>query len=76
MKFKMGDHLQEIGYNEHGIVIDIESVELDPVKYDFGIAWYCIENIELGLVNHWVAETDLELHKQVLRENKLKELGI
>ena len=38
--------------------------------------WYLLENDELGLVNHWVPENKLELHKQPLREQKLKELGI
>ena len=35
-----------------------------------------IENDELDLVNHWVPEWNLELHKQTLRESKLNELGI
>ena len=38
--------------------------------------WYMIENDELDLVNHWVPEWNLELHKQTLRENRLNELGI
>jgi hypothetical protein len=28
------------------------------------------------LVNHWVPESNLELHKQPLRESKLEQLGI
>ena len=73
MKFKIGDHLQEIGSIYHGIVSN----------YDFGTfhwnkeeAWYLIENDELELVNHWVPESKLELHKQTLRKLKLNELGI
>ena len=38
--------------------------------------WYLIENDELNLVNHWVPESKLELHKQPLRESKLEQLGI
>jgi hypothetical protein len=70
MKFKKGDHLQEIGSISNGIV----------VNHDFGLnkkeAWYLIENDELELVNHWVPESKLELHKQPLRDIKLNELGI
>jgi hypothetical protein len=73
MKFKKGDHLQEIGSISNGIV----------ANYDFGTfhwnekeAWYLIENDELKLINHWVPESALELHKQPLREQKLEQLGI
>ncbi len=73
MKFNIGDHLQEIDSIANGIV----------TSYDFGTfhwnkkePWYLIENDELGLVNHWVPEHKLELHKQTLREEKLNELGI
>ena len=55
MKYKIGDHLQEIGSHHHGIVTDYKK------------GWYMIENDELGLVNHWVPEWNLELHKQTLR---------
>ena len=70
MEFKIGDHLQEIGSNINGIVTHITN---DSNVRNF---WYLIKNDELGLVNHWVPENKLELHKQTLRENKLKELGI
>jgi len=73
MKFNKEDHLQETDTKYHGIV----------VNHDFGTfhwnkeeAWYLIENDELELVNHWVPESKLELHKQPLREDKLKQLGI
>lgn len=70
MKFNIGDHLQEIGSHRHGIVTHI--------NYDsnFTNLWYLLENSELDLINHWVPESKLELHKQPLREMKLKELGI
>lgn len=68
-KFTIGDHLQEIDSIHHGIVIHF-SVD---IKRGF---LYQIKNDELGLVNHWVPENKLELHKQPLREQKLKELGI
>jgi hypothetical protein len=73
MKFNKGDHLQETGTKYHGIV----------VNHDFGTfhwnkeeAWYLLENDELELINHWVPESKLELHKQPLREQKLEQLGI
>jgi len=69
MKFKIGDHLQEIGTTNSGIVTDIADI-------DELVIWYLIENDELGLVNHWVPQNKLELHKQTLREVKLKDLGI
>lgn len=64
MKFNIGDHLQEIDSNNHGIVVYIFT------------DWYQIKNDELDLINHWVPENKLELHKQPLRELKLNELGI
>ena len=72
MKFNIGDHLQEIGSYAHGIVINLKQGRLDVRTKN----WYQIKNDELGLVNHWLPENKLELHKQTLRENKLKELGI
>lgn len=73
MKFNIGDHLQEIGSYAHGIVMNLKesNVMVSRTKN-----WYQIKNDELGLVNHWAPENKLELHKQTLRENKLKELGI
>ena len=70
MKFNKGDHLQEIGSISNGIVINVQLA----VFYDNW--WYLIENDELNLVNHWVPEIKLELHKQPLRESKLEQLGI
>ena len=70
MKFKKGDHLQEIDSISNGIVINVQLA----VFYDNW--WYLIENDELNLVNHWVPESNLELHKQPLRESKLEQLGI
>ena len=70
MKFNKGEHLQEIDSQNHGIVISIS----EPGKVV--VFWYQLENDELGLENHWVPESRLELHKQTLREKKLKELGI
>lgn len=64
MKYKIGDHLQEIDSTSNGEVTDYKK------------GWYMIENDELDLVNHWVPEYSLELHKQTLRERKLNELGI
>ncbi len=72
MKFKIGDHLQDIDSTDHGIVMEI--AELEKSSNDRN--WYLIENYELGLVNHWMPEYKLELHKQTLRELKLNELGI
>jgi hypothetical protein len=40
------------------------------------VTWYLLDSDELDLVNHWVPEYKLELHKQPLREQKLKELGL
>jgi hypothetical protein len=67
MKFKIGDHLQVIGTTTWGIVTDIADID---------VIWYLIKNDELGLMNHWVPQNKLELHKQTLREVKLKDLGI
>lgn len=74
MKFNIGDHLQEIGSYTHGIVIHFS--DQNVVRHLKNGIWYQIKNDELGLVNHWLPENKLELHKQTLRENKLKELGI
>jgi hypothetical protein len=71
MKFKIGDHLQDIGSYVNGIVINID----DEQKFSSHF-WYLLENDELGLLNYWLPETKLELHKQTLRNNKLEELGI
>lgn len=70
-KFTIGDHLQEIGSTPNGIVVTVDTTRTSPTDN-----WYMIKNDELDLVNHWVPEYKLELHKQTLRENKLKELGI
>jgi hypothetical protein len=35
-----------------------------------------LDSDEIELVNHWVPEYKLELHKQPLRDKKLNELGI
>jgi hypothetical protein len=70
MKFNIGDHLQEIGSIYHGYVV--ESFTSTKSGTDF----YRLENDELKLVNHWVPEGKLELHKQPLRESKLEQLGI
>ena len=67
MKFKIGDHLQVIETTTWGIVTDIADID---------VIWYLIKNDELGLINHWVPQNKLELHKQTLREVKLKDLGI
>ena len=74
MKFNIGDHLQEVGYHQHGIVTHINYDE--ALRSNFTNLWYLIENSELDLINHWVPESKLELHKQPLRELKLNELGI
>ena len=72
MKFKIGDHLQEIGSYANGRVKHFNC----DVTNSNDVNWYLIENDELELVNHWVPEYKLELHKQTLRECKLNELGI
>lgn len=76
MKYKIGDHLQEIDSHHHGIVIKYDEQNLKPGLSQRGQSWYLLENDELNLVNHWVPEWNLELHKQTLRENRLNELGI
>jgi hypothetical protein len=72
MKFNIGDHLQEIDTPYHGHVDDIGESNINGRDE----TWYLIENDELGLVNHWVPESKLELHKQPLRESKLILIGI
>jgi hypothetical protein len=76
MKFNIGDHLQEIDSRHdtpyHGYVTDIGESSINNNDE----AWYLLENDELNLVNHWVPESNLELHKQPLRESKLEQLGI
>lgn len=82
MKFKIGDHLQEIGTTNSGIVTDISvrpktsALLLKDTQTQKSVIWYLIKNDELRLINHWVPEGKLELHKQTLREVKLKDLGI
>lgn len=68
MKFNIGSHLQEIDSYAHGIVTSFSNYRNE--------IWYLLKNDELDLINHWVPESVLELHKQPLREQKLKELGI
>ncbi len=74
MKFNIGDHLQEIDNPYHGYVTDTS------LKRPFGKTddetWYLLDSDELELINHWVPEYKLELHKQPLRESKLNQLGI
>lgn len=72
MNFNIGDHLQEIETTYHGYVTDADEVSINNIDEN----WYLLENNELGLVNHWVTESKLKLHKQPLRENKLNQLGI
>ena len=69
MKFKVGDRLQEIDSIDGYVVEFFTSTKS-------GTDWYRLENNELELVNHWVPESKLELHKQPLREQKLEQLGI
>lgn len=81
MKFNKGDHLQEIDSQNHGIVISIlqnNGFNKHPISGPGNkvVYWYLLENNELNLVNHWVPQGKLELHKQPLRDIKLKELGI
>ena len=74
MKFNIGDHLQEIGSYANGIV---KHFHCDTrIRNSNDVNWYLLENDELELVNHWVPESKLELHKQPLREQRLKQLGI
>jgi hypothetical protein len=72
MKYKVGDHLQETGTKYHGYVTDTGESSINNNDE----TWYLIENDEFELVNHWVPESKLELHKQPLREQKLEQLGI
>ena len=69
MKFNIGEHLQEID-SVNGYVVESFTSTKSSTN------WYLLENDELGLVNHWVPEYKLELHKQPLRDKKLNELGI
>lgn len=71
MKFKIDDHLQEIGTIYHGVVTDTDNFLLQNNE-----TWYLLQNDEIGLINHWVPENKLELHKQDIRQNKLNQLGI
>jgi hypothetical protein len=72
MKFNKGDHLQEIDTPYHGYVTDIGESSINNNDE----TWYLLDSDEMDLVNHWVPETKLELHKQPLRESKLEQLGI
>jgi len=72
MKFKIGDHLQEIDTPYHGYVTDMGESSINNNDE----TWYLLENDEMDLINHWVPESKLELHKQDLRESKLEQLGI
>jgi len=74
MKFKIGDHLQEIDSVNGYVVESFTSYAQWRAKSSTN--WYLLENDELGLVNHWIPEYKLELHKQPLRDKKLNELGI
>jgi hypothetical protein len=70
MNYKVGDRLQEIDTPYHGYVVE------SFTSTKSGTDWYRLENNELKLINHWVPESKLELHKQPLREQKLEQLGI
>ncbi len=72
MKFIIGDHLQEINTSYHGYVTDIGESSINGRDE----TWYLLESDEMELINHWVPESNLELHKQPLRESKLMRLGI
>ncbi len=72
MKFKIGDHLQEIDTPYHGYVTDTGESSINNSDE----TWYLLDSDEIELVNHWVPESNLELHKQPLRESKLEQLGI
>jgi hypothetical protein len=72
MKFKIGDHLQEIDTPYHGYVTDIGESSINNNDE----TWYLLDSDEIELVNHWVPESNLELHKQPLRDSKLEQLGI
>lgn len=75
MKFKIGDHLQEIDSIYHGIVTKYNMAFLKD-GFSSDETWYLLESDEMELVNHWVPESVLELHKQPLRDLKLEQLGI
>jgi hypothetical protein len=70
MKFKIGDHLQEIDTPYHGYVTDTAESSINDET------WYLLDSDEMDLINHWVSESSLELHKQPLRQQKLEQLGI
>jgi hypothetical protein len=70
MKYKKGEHLQEIDAAYHGYVTDLFTSKKS------GTNWYLLESDEMELINHWVPESKLELHKQPLRDLKLEQLGI
>ena len=72
MKYKVGDHLQEINTPYHGYVVDIGESSINNSDE----TWYLLDSDEMDLINHWVPESKLELHKQPLRESKLEQLGI
>jgi len=72
MKYNKGDHLQEIDSIHHGYVTDIGESSINNRDE----TWYLLDSDEIELVNHWVPESKLELHKQPLRDKKLNELGI
>ncbi len=72
MKFNIGDHLQEIDTPYHGYVTDIGESSINGRDE----TWYLLESDEMELINHWVPQSNLELHKQPLRESKLMQLGI
>jgi len=75
MKFNIGDHLQEIdSYHNHQNVDGYVIESFTSTKS--GANWYLLENDELNLTNHWTPESNLELHKQPLRDLKLKQIGI
>ena len=63
MKYKIADHLQEIGTTHHGIVTN-HSLLKKSTRIFGDENWYLIENDEIELVNHWVPEDKLELEKQ------------
>ncbi len=72
MKFKIGDHLQEIDTLYHGYVTDAGESSINNNDE----TWYLLDSDEMDLINHWVPESKLELHKQPLRDIKLEQLGI
>ena len=72
MKFNKGDHLQEINTPYHGYVIDAGESSINNNDE----TWYLLDSDEMDLINHWVPESNLELHKQPLRDYKLEQLGI